>query len=156
MGRLSRGRTELQAGNRANPVQCARYAVGAGFQIGSRTERPPLPRLPLGQLAGLFRIRNLLEKDKIHVGNVLRQFWQSHGVTPAEDRIRQFEERIVVGPRGQMAAALLLADDPANNPPYRMEYLNKAYHLVGREREEVGDDGGRRYRRMLDSWTSLS
>ena len=94
--------------------------------------------------------RNLLDKDRALVGDVLRQFWRSSGIATPEDRIRQFEERIAVGPRGQLAASFLLADDPTNNPPYRTEYLNKAYQLVGREREEVGDDGPRRYRRMLD------
>ena len=94
--------------------------------------------------------RNLLEKDREMVGDVLRQFWRAAGAVPPEDRVRQFEERISVGPSGQLSAAFLLADDPADNPPYRSEYLNKAYQLVGREREEVGDDGGRRYRRMLD------
>ena len=94
--------------------------------------------------------RNLLDKDRALVGDVLRQFWRSAGIATSEDRIRQFEERIAVGPRGQLAASFLLADDPANNPPYRTEYLNRAYQLVGREREEVGDDGPRRYRRMLD------
>ena len=94
--------------------------------------------------------RNLLDKDKALVGNVLRQFWQASGRTTAEERIKQFEERIAVGPRGQLAAAFLMADDPATNPPYRAEYLNKAYQLVGRERDEGGDDGGRRYHRMLN------
>ena len=93
--------------------------------------------------------RNLLDKDKPLVGGVLRSFWESTGRLTAEERIRQFEERIAVGPGGQLAAAFLMADDPASNPPYRAEYLNKAYQLVGRERDEVGDDGGRRYRRML-------
>ena len=93
--------------------------------------------------------RNLLDKDKPLVGSVLRQFWESTGRLTAEERVRQFEERIAVGPGGQLAAAFLMADDPASNPPYRAEYLNKAYQLVGRERDEVGDDGGRRYRRML-------
>ena len=93
--------------------------------------------------------RNLLDKDKPLVGGVLRSFWESAGRLTAEERIRQFEERIAVGPGGQLAAAFLMADDPASNPPYRAEYLNKAYQLVGRERDEVGDDGGRRYRRML-------
>ena len=94
--------------------------------------------------------RNLLDKDKELVGDVLRQFWHAADSVASEDRVRQFEERIAVGPRGQLAAAFLLADDPSDNPPYRAEYLAKAYQLVGREREEVGDDGGRRYRRMLD------
>ena len=94
--------------------------------------------------------RNLLDKDREIVGDVLRQFWRSEGSVSPEDRVRQFEERISVGPRGQLAAAFLLADDPTNNPPYRTEYLNKAYQLVGREREGTGDDGGRRYRRMLN------
>ncbi len=94
--------------------------------------------------------RNLLDKDRDLVGSVLRQFWQASNSRTAEDKIRQFEERIAVGPRGQVAAAFLMADDPASNPPYRTEYLNKAYQLVGREREEVGEDGARRYRRMLD------
>ena len=94
--------------------------------------------------------RNLLDKDRELVGDVLRRFWSSSETSAPEDRVRQFEERIAVGPRGQLAAAFLMGDDPANNPPYRTEYLNKAYHLVGREREEVGDDGGRRYRKMLD------
>ena len=94
--------------------------------------------------------RNLLDKDKPLVGSVLRRFWESSGRLTAEERIRQFEERIAVGPGGQLAAAFLMADDPASNPPYRAEYLNKSYQLVGREREEVGDDGGRRYRRMLN------
>ena len=93
--------------------------------------------------------RNLLDKDKALVGSVLRQFWQPARSATAEERIRQFEERIAVGPSGQVAAAFLMADDPTNNPPYRAEYLNKAYQLVGRERDEAGDDGGRRYRRML-------
>ena len=135
----------------AQTLSSVRDMLLGGFpnwEAGLKGPRSPGYHLVNWRVYSAFR--NLLEKDKIHVGNVLRQFWQSHGVTPAEDRIRQFEERIAVGPRGQMAAALLLADDPANNPPYRMEYLNKAYHLVGREREEVGDDGGRRYRRMLD------
>ena len=134
----------------AQTLSSVRDMLLGGFpnwEAGLKGPRSPGYHLVNWRVYSAFR--NLLEKDKIHVGNVLRQFWQSHGVTPAEDRIRQFEERIAVGPRGQMAAALLLADDPANNPPYRMEYLNKAYHLVGREREEVGDDGGRRYRRML-------
>ena len=55
-----------------------------------------------------------------------------------------------MGPRGQLSAALLMADNASDNPPYRSEYLNRAYQLVGRDREEIGDDGGRRYRRMLD------
>ena len=93
--------------------------------------------------------RNLLDKDKPLVGNVLRQFWEATGRATSEERIKQFEERIAVGPSGQLAAAFLLADDPASNPPYRAEYLNRAYQLVGRERDEVGDDGGRRYHRML-------
>ena len=94
--------------------------------------------------------RNLLDKDKPLVGGVLRQFWESSGRLTPEERIRQFEERLAVGPRGQLAAAFLLADDPASNPPYRAEYLNRAYQLVGRERDEAGDSGGRRYRRMLN------
>ena len=94
--------------------------------------------------------RNLLDKDKVLVGSVLREFWESAGRMTPEERIRQFEERIAVGPSGQLAAAFLLADDPASNPPYRAEYLNRAYQLVGRERDEVGDPGGRRYRRMLN------
>ena len=94
--------------------------------------------------------RNLLDKDKPLVGSVLRRFWESTGRLTAEERIRQFEERIAVGPGGQIAAAFLMADDPVSNPPYRAEYLNRAYQLVGRERDEVGDDGGRRYRRMLN------
>ena len=94
--------------------------------------------------------RNLLDKDKALVGGVLREFWESAGRLTPEDRIRQFEERIAVGPSGQLAAAFLLADDPTSNPPYRAEYLNRAYQLVGRERDEVGDSGGRRYRRMLN------
>ena len=94
--------------------------------------------------------RNLLDKDKALVGNVLREFWQPLRNIMAEERIRQFEERIAVGPNGQLAAAFLMADDPTNNPPYRAEYLNRAYQSVGRERDEVGDDGGRRYRRMLN------
>ena len=94
--------------------------------------------------------RNLLDKDKPLVGSVLQQFWESTGRMTPEERIRQFEERIAVGPGGQLAAAFLLADDPTSNPPYRAEYLNRAYQLVGRERDEVGDSGGRRYRRMLN------
>jgi hypothetical protein len=94
--------------------------------------------------------RNLLDKDKALVGNVLKEFWQPLRNIMAEERIRQFEERIAVGPNGQLAAAFLMADDPTNNPPYRAEYLNRAYQSVGRERDEVGDDGGRRYRRMLN------
>ena len=94
--------------------------------------------------------RNLLDKDKPLVGSVLQQFWESAGRLTADERIRQFERRIAVGPGGQVAAAFLMADDPASNPPYRAEYLNKAYQLVGRERDEVGDDGGRRYRHMLN------
>ncbi len=94
--------------------------------------------------------RNLLDKDKPLVGSVLQRFWEVSGRLTSEERIRQFEERIAVGPGGQLAAAFLMADDPASNPPYRAEYLNKAYQLVGRERDEVGDDGGRRYRRMLN------
>ncbi len=94
--------------------------------------------------------RNLLDKDKSLVGSVLREFWQPGRNVTAEERIRQFEERIAVGPNGQLAAAFLMADDPANNPPYRAEYLNRAYQSVGRERDEVGDDGGRRYGRMLN------
>ena len=94
--------------------------------------------------------RNLLDKDKPLVGSVLRSFWESSGRSTSEERIRQFEERIAVGPGGQLAAAFLMADDPASNPPFRAEYLNRAYQLVGRERDEVGDDGGRRYRRMLN------
>ena len=94
--------------------------------------------------------RSLLDKDKTLVGSVLRQFWESSGRMTPEERIRQFEERLAVGPSGQLAAAFLLADDPTSNPPYRAEYLNRAYQLVGRERDEVGDDGGRRYRRMLN------
>ena len=39
---------------------------------------------------------------------------------------------------------------PPTTPPYRSEYLNRAYQLVGRDREEVSDNGARRYRRMLD------
>ena len=94
--------------------------------------------------------RNLLDKDKPLVGSVLTQFWEASGRSTAEERIRQFEQRIAVGPGGQLAAAFLMADDPTSNPPYRAEYLNKAYQLVGRERDEVGDNGGRRYRRMLN------
>ena len=94
--------------------------------------------------------RNLLDKDKPLVGSVLTQFWETSGRSTAEERIRQFEQRIAVGPGGQLAAAFLMADDPTSNPPYRAEYLNKAYQLVGRERDEVGDNGGRRYRRMLN------
>lgn len=94
--------------------------------------------------------RSLLDKDKPLVGSVLQQFWESAGRMTPEERIRQFEERIAVGPAGQLAAAFLLADDPTSNPPYRAEYLNRAYQLVGRERDEVGDSGGRRYRRMLN------
>ena len=118
------------------------------WEAGLKGPRSPGYHLVNWRVYSAFR--NLLDKDKSRVGNVLRQFWQSSGLISPEDRIRQFEERIAVGPRGQMAAALLLADDPAYNPPYRSEYLNKAYQLVGREREEVGDDGGRRYRRMLE------
>ncbi len=94
--------------------------------------------------------RNLLDKDKAVVGSVLRQFWDPAGRLTPEERIKQFEERIAVGPSGQLASAFLLADDPTSNPPYRAEYLNKAYQLVGRERDDVGDDGGRRYRRMVN------
>ena len=117
------------------------------WEAGLKGPRSPGYHLVNWRIYSAFR--NLLDKDKPHVASVLRQFWQSYGVAQPEDRIRQFEERIAVGPRGQMAAALLLADDPSNNPPYRSEYLNRAYQLVGRDREEVGDDGGRRYRRMM-------
>ena len=44
--------------------------------------------------------RNLLEKDKPLVEGVLREFWRTAGVVSLEDRIRHFEERIVVGPWG--------------------------------------------------------
>ena len=118
------------------------------WEAGLKGPRSPGYHLVNWRVYSAFR--NLLDKDKTHVGNVLGRFWQSAGVASPEDRIRQFEERIAVGPSGQMAAAMLLADDPANNPPYRSEYLNRAYQLVGRNREEVGDDGARRYRRMLD------
>ena len=94
--------------------------------------------------------RNLLDKDKPFVGNVLRQFWEATGRLTADERIKQFEERIAVGPAAQLASAFLIADDPSTNPPYRAEYLNKAYQMVGRERDDAGDDGGRRYRRMLN------
>ena len=94
--------------------------------------------------------RNLLDKDKPFVGNVLRQFWESAGRMTPDERIKQFEERIAVGPAAQLASAFLIADDPSVNPPYRAEYLNKAYQMVGRERDDAGDDGGRRYRRMLN------
>ena len=118
------------------------------WEAGLKGPRSPGYHLVNWRVYSAFR--NLLDKDKPHVAGVLRQFWQSQGVASPDERIRQFEERIAVGPRGQMAAALLLADDPANNPPYRSEYLNRAYQMVGRDREEVGDDGGRRYRRMLE------
>ena len=141
----------------AQTLSSVRDMLLGGFpnwEAGLKGPRSPGYHLVNWRVYSAFR--NLLEKDKIHVGNVLRQFWQSHGVTPAEDRIRQFEERIAVGPRGQMAAALLLADDPANNPPYRMEYLNKAYHLVGREREKSETTVAAATGECWTSWTSLS
>ena len=49
-----------------------------------------------------------------------------------------------------MAAVFLMADDPTGNPPYRAEYLDKAYQIVGYPREERYFNGGRRYRHMLD------
>ena len=118
------------------------------WEAGLKGPRSPGYHLVNWRVYSAFR--NLLDKDKTHVGNVLRRFWQTAAAASPEERIRQFEERIAVGPRGQMAAALLLADDPADNPPYRSEYLNRAYQLVGRDREEVSDEGGRRYRRMLE------
>ena len=93
--------------------------------------------------------RNRLDEDRALVADVLRQFWRTANVATLEERIRRFDEGISVGPRGQLAASFLMADDPANNPPYRTEYMNKAYQMVGREREEVREDGAHRYRRML-------
>ena len=118
------------------------------WDVGLKGPRSPGYNLVNWRVYSAFR--NLLDKDRDLVGEVLRQFWRSAGIASAEDRIRQFEERIAVGPRGQLAASFLLADDPTNNPPYRTEYLNKAYTLLGRERETVGEDGPHRYRRMLD------
>ena len=118
------------------------------WDAGLRGPRSPGYHLINWRVYSAFR--NLLDKDKVLVGNVLKEFWQPLRNITAEERIRQFEERMAVGPNGQLAAAFLMADDPTNNPPYRAEYLNRAYQSVGRERDEVGDDGGRRYRRMLN------
>ena len=131
--------------------QCSGYAARRISQLGCRAQGAPLPWLPHGQLAGVFSVQELAGQGQAAGRNrVLRLFWESSGRLTPEERIREFEERIAVGPAGQLAAAFLLADDPASNPPYRAEYLNRAYQLVGRERDEVGDSGGRRYRRMLN------
>ena len=135
----------------ANTLSSVRDMLLDGFpnwDAGLKGPRSPGYHLINWRVYSAFR--NLLDKDKPLVGNVLRQFWEASERLTAEERIRQFEERIAVGPGGQLAAAFLMADDPASNPPYRAEYLNKAYQLVGRERDEAGDDGGRRYRRMLN------